>query len=200
MAATLRGPSGLVAAPILTAVTNGSGTSDGEVLVAGAQRNAMLVAVGSVLATLSIILALLALTAASGGVTTTTAVRWIIALLVCGGLLGVVCVVQQRLWLRAWNLWRADPTAPAPAERLSWILHVVSYPVVVAGIFAGIAASHDVGFAGSVANWSTLALLPLIGAQVLGAVQHVRREGPSGTIPTHVRRLAARVERSRHED
>lgn len=189
----------MAAAPILTAVTNGGTTSDGEVLVARAQRNAMLVALGSILATLAIILALLALTAASRGVTTTTAVPWIITLLVCAAAMGALCVVQQRLWLRAWNVWRADPSARV-AERFSWVVHVVSYPVVVVGIFAGIAASHDVGFAGTVANWSTLALVPLIGAQVLGAVQHVRRDGPSGTVPTHVRRLAARIERSRRED
>jgi hypothetical protein len=180
-------------------VTNGSGTSDGEVLVASAQRNAMLVAVGSILATLSIIFALFALTAASRGATTTTAVPWIITLLVCAGIVGILCVVQQRLWLRAWNLWRVDPSAMV-AERFSWVVHLVSYPVVVVGIFAGIAASHDVGFAGAVSNWSTLALVPLIGAQVLGAVQHLRKEGPPGTIPTHVRTLAARIERSRRED
>ncbi|GAB2589639.1 hypothetical protein GCM10009593_31190 [Microlunatus antarcticus] len=199
MAVTLRGPVGLAAAPILTAVANGGRTNDPDLLVAGAQRSAMLVAVGSVLATASVILALLALNATTSGVTSTTAVPWIIALLVCGALIGVCCVVQQRLWLRAWNVWRVDPSASV-GERFSWVVHVVSYPVVVAGIFAGIAASHDVGFAGAVANWSTLALVPLIGAQVVGAVQHVRKDGPPGTIPTHVRRLAARIERSRHED
>lgn len=181
-------------------MTNGGTTSDGELLVGRAQRNAMIVAVGSILATLAVILTLLALTAASGGVTTTTALPWIITLLVCAAVMGGLCVVQQRLWLRAWNVWRADPSAPATAERFSWVIHVVSYPVVLVGIFAGIAASRDVGFAGTVANWSTLALVPLIGAQVLGAVQHVRKDGPPGTVPTHVRRLAARIERSRRED
>ena len=159
----------------------------------------MLVAVGSILATLAIILALLALTAASRGVTTTTALPWIITLLVCAALVGGLCVVQQRLWLRAWNLWRVDPSAMV-AERFSWVVHVLSYPVVLVGIFAGIKASHDVGFLGAVANWATLALVPLIGAQVLGAVQYVRKDGPSGTIPTHLRHLAARIERSRHDD
>jgi hypothetical protein len=199
MAVTLRGPVGLAGTPILSAVTNVGATSDDQDLVARAQRNAMLVAVGSILATLSIILALLALTAASRGVTSTTAVPWIITLLVCAGITGGLCVIQQRLWLRAWNLWRVDPSAMI-AQRFSWVVHLVSYPVVVVGIFAGIAASHDVGFAGAVSNWATLALVPLIGAQVLGAVQNLRKEGPSGTIPTHVRQLAARIERSRHED
>lgn len=189
----------MVAAPILTAVTNPGTTSGDDVLVAGAQRHAMLVAVGSILATLAIILALLALSATSRGVATTTATPWIIALLVTAAVMGALCVVQQRLWLRAWNVWRVDASATA-GQRLSWIVHVVSYPVVVFGIFAGIAASHDVGFAGAVANWSTLALVPLIGSQVVGAVQYVRKDGPSGTIPTHVRRLAARIERSRRED
>jgi hypothetical protein len=197
MAVTLRGPSD-GAAPILTAVTNRGTTSGDADLLARAQRTAMLVAVGSILATLALILALLALNATTRGVTSTTAVPWIITLLVCAGAMGALCVVQQRLWLRAWNAWRAD--VPARGQRLSWVLHLVSYPVLVLGIFAGIAASHDVGFAGAVANFSTLALLPLIGSQVVGAVQHVRTEGSAGTIPTHVRRLAARIERSRHED
>ena len=180
-------------------MTNPGTTSGDDLLVGRAQRNAMLVAVGSILATLAIILALLALTAASRGAASTTAVPWIITLLVCAGVIGGLCVVQQRLWLRAWNVWRVDASASV-AERFSWVVHVLSYPVVVVGIFAGIKASHDVGFAGAVANWATLALVPLIGAQVLGAVQFVRKDGPSGTIPTHVRRLAARVERSRRED
>lgn len=158
----------------------------------------MLVAVGSVLATLAIILALLALNATASGLTPTTAVPWIITLLVCAGVLGGLCVVQQRLWLRAWNAWRAD--VPVRGQRFSWIVHVVSYPVVVLGIFAGIAASREVGFAGTVANWSTLALVPLIGAQVVGAVRYVSPEGAPGTVPTHVRRLAARIERSRHDE
>ncbi len=189
----------MVAAPILTAVANGGGTDDGDVLVAGAQRNAMLVAGGSVLATVSVILALLARNATTGGVTSTTAVPWIIALLVCAALVGVCCVVQQRLWLRAWNVWRVDPSVRL-AERFSWVVHAISYPVVVVGIFVGLTASHEVGFAGAVANWSTLALVPLIGAQVLGATQYIRKAGPPWTIPTHVRNVAARIERSRHED
>jgi hypothetical protein len=198
MAVTLRGRSGPDPAPILTAVTNAGTTSGDADLLARAQRNAMLVAVGSILATLAVILSLLALTAASTGVAPTTAGPWIITLLVCAGVMGLLCVVQQRLWLRAWNAWRSD--VPSHGQRLSWVLHVASYPVVVLGIFAGIAASQAVGFAGSVANWSTLALVPLIGSQVVGAVRVVSESGPPGTVPTHVRRLGARIERSRHED
>jgi hypothetical protein len=198
MAVTLRGRSGPGAAPILAAVTNRGTTSGDEELLARAQRNAMLVAVGSILATLALILALLALNATTRDAASTTAVPWIITLLVCAGLMGALCVVQQRLWLRAWNAWRADVVVHG--QRLSWVLHLLSYPVVIVGIFAGLAASQDVGFAGTVANFSTLALVPLIGSQVLGAVQHVRTEGPPGTIPTHVRRLSARIERLRHED
>ena len=173
-------------------------TSGHEDLLARAQRNAMLVAIGSILATLAVIFALLGITAASTGVAPTTAVPWIITLLVCAALMGVLCVAQQRLWLRAWNAWRSD--VPQRGSRLSWVLHVVSYPVVVVGIFAGIAASQAVGFAGSVANWSTLALLPLIGSQVVGAVRVVSETGPPGTVPTHLRALAARIERSRHDE
>ena len=185
------------AAPILTAVTNRT-TSGDEDLLARAQRNAMLVAVGSILATLAVIFALLAVTAASTGVAPTTAVPWIITLLVCAALMGALCVAQQRLWLRAWNAWRSD--VPQHGSRVSWVLHLVSYPVVVVGIFAGVAASQAVGFGGAVANWSTLAVVPLIASQVVGAVRVVSESGPPGTVPTHVRALAARIERSRHDE
>jgi hypothetical protein len=198
MAVTLAGPVSLAAAPILTAVTNAGAASSDRDLVGQAQHNAMLVAVGSILATASVILALLALNATTGAVTPTTAVPWIITLLVCGAVVGLICVFQQRLWLRAANAWGAG--VPNGGERISWVLHVVSYPVVVVGLFAGIAASQAVGFAGAVANWSTLAVVPLIASQVVGAVRYVRRSGPPGTIPAHLRALAARIERSRHED
>ena len=203
MAVTLRGPAAVVAPPILTAVAQRGagrgGTHDVDVQVAFAQRASVFVALGTLLATLALILGLVALNASSTGATDSTAVPWIVALLACAAVLGLLCVVQLRLWNQAWRRWVAGNPSQR-LERVSWVLHVVSYPVVVVGLFAGLAASHDVGFAGSVSTFSTLALVPLVAAQVLGAVQHVRRDGPPGTIPTHLRRLSARVERSRRED
>ena len=170
-----------------------------EQSIAFAQRTALFVALGTLLATLAVILGLLALNASATGAADSTAVPWLVTLLVAAAVLGLVCVVQQRLWNLAWRRWGAGVPTDRP-ERISWVLHVVSYPMVLVGIFAGIRASHDVGFAGGVSTFATLALVPLIAAQVTGAVQYVRRDGPPGTVPTYARRLAARIERSRHED
>ena len=170
-----------------------------EEQVAQAQRNGLFVALGTLLATAALVLGVLALGAAYTGAADSSAVPWVVVLLVAAAAIGLLCVVQVRLWNLAWRRW-VSGVATERVERTSWWLHVVSYVVVVAGIFAGIAASHDVGFAGSVSTFATLALVPLIASQVLGAVQHVRRDGPPGTIPVHLRRLFARIERSRHED
>ena len=193
----------MLAPPILTAVAQRGvgrgGTDDVDDQVARAQRTSLFVALGTMLATLALILGLVALNASSTGAADSTAVPWIVTPLACAAVLGLLCVVQLRLWNQAWRRWAAGNPSHQ-LERVSWILHVLSYPVVVLGLFAGLAASHDVGFAGSVSTFSTLALVPLVAAQVLGAVQHVRRDGPPGTIPTHLRRLGARIERSRRED
>ncbi|SEP58575.1 hypothetical protein SAMN05421756_10167 [Microlunatus flavus] len=159
----------------------------------------LFVAVGTLLSTVALVLGLLALSAAYTGAADSTAVPWIVVLLACAAAMGLLCVVQVRLWNLAWRRWLSS-IATERVERTSWWLHVASYVVVVLGIFAGVAASHDVGFAGGVSTFATLALVPLIAAQVLGAVQHVRRDGPPGTVPTHVRNLSARIERARHED
>jgi len=189
--------------PILTAVRANpdrpGGRTDAD-LVGWGQGKAAMVALGSLLSGLALVLGILALNATTDGVAATTATPWLVGLLVCAALMGLVCVVQGRLWQRAIRRWQSSGASTAGLERFSWWLHVVSYPVVVAGILMGIKASREVGFAGSVATFATLALVPLIAAQVLGAVQVVRTEGPSGTIPNHLRRLSARIERSRHED
>ncbi len=164
-----------------------------------AQRSSLFVSLGTLLSTAALVLGLLALSAAYTGAAASGAVPYVITLLACAAAMGLVCVVQLRLWNLAWRRWLV-PTPTVGLERVSWALHLVSYVVVVVGIFAGVAASQAVGLAGAVATWATLALVPLVAAQALGAVQHVRRGGPAGTVPTHVRALAARVERSRHED
>lgn len=184
----------------MRANTDGPAGRAGTDLVGWGQSRALLVGLGSLLSGLALVLGILALNATIGGVAATTATPWIVVLLVCAALMGLVCVVQNRLWQRAVRRWQSAGSSTAGLERFSWWLHLASYPVVVVGILAGIRASHDVGFAGSVATWATLALVPLIAAQVLGAVQVVRTGGPAGTVPNHLRQLSARIERSRRED
>ena len=194
-------------APILTAVAQAGGgrggaaraTAELEEQVAGAQRRSLLVSLGTLLSTAALVLGLLALSAAYTGASDTTSVPWIVTLMAAAAAMGLLCVVQLRLWNLSWRRW-LEGIATDRVERTSKVLHGVSYVVVVVGILAGIAASHDVGFAGGVSNWATLALVPLIAAQVLGGANFVRRDGPPGTVPTHLRHLFARIERARHED
>jgi hypothetical protein len=76
-------------------------------------------------------------------------------------------------------------------------LHLVSYAVLIFGLWACIAGSIAAGTTATAASLLAVALLFLIAAQVLGGVQYLRVSGPSGTIPSHLRRLAAEIERRR---
>lgn len=162
-------------------------------------RSSLFVSLGTMLSAATLVLGLVALNASFAGAAPSRVLPLLVTLLAAAAAMGLVCVVQLRLWNLARLRWSTGGSTER-LERVSWVLHLLSYAVVVAGIFAGVATSQRVGFAGSVATFATLALVPLVAAQVLGAVQHVRRHGPPGTVPTHVRALAARVERSRHED
>ena len=164
-----------------------------------ARRSSLFVSLGSLLSSAALVLALLAFSSAYTGAAPSGAVPWVVTLMASAAAMGLLCVVQLRLWNLAWRRWLV-PMDTRRLERVSWVLHLLSYGVVVVGIFAGLAASQAVGLAGAVATFATLALVPLVAAQALGAVQVIRRSGPPGTIPTHVRAIAARVERSRYED
>jgi heme/copper-type cytochrome/quinol oxidase subunit 4 len=124
--------------------------------------------------------------------------RWAVAALVTSVVMLAICAVQYLAWVRAMAEWRGERDYDLTSWiRASWILHLVSYAVVVLGLWACIAASIAAGTTATAASLLAVALLFLIGAQVLGGVQYLRVSGPSGTIPSHLRRLAAEIERRR---
>ena len=103
----------------------------------------------------------------------------------------------------AWQLAElndARGTADSPSDqavRVSFWLHVLSYPVVLVGLYLCIEASALAGFSSGTGFSLGLAALLLILAQVTGAVQFLRTDGPPGTVPTHLRALMARIRAQR---
>ncbi|WP_375425882.1 hypothetical protein [uncultured Friedmanniella sp.] len=151
-----------------------------------------------------IVVGALAVVAAAAGVATfprfttaATGVVWTALALVCAFVMTGICVVQLLAWRQAMAWWRGQHGVPsATLGRLSWWLHVGSYAVAVVALYAGISGSASAGWSAIAASALTVSLLLVLLAQVLGAVQYVRPDGPPGTVPTHVRRMLAR-ERAR---
>ena len=154
--------------------------------------------VGAATAVASVVAAVVALatfprftTAAASGMV------WAVLMLVCSLLMLGICTVQLVAWRQAMAWWRGRREAPpAPLAPVSWWLHVASYLVAVAALWAAIAGSEAAGFTATAATALALALLFLLAAQILGGVQYVRPSGPPGTVPAHMRRLLER-ERAR---
>ncbi len=148
--------------------------------------------------------ALLALVAAVVGVVrypdygTSDGFGWAVATLVCSALLMAICSFQHFCWLRGMTEWsgRADLRLE-PFMRVSWIVHLVSYLVVLVALWSAIAAVVDAGLTATAAVALTLTLILMLAAQVTAAVQYLRESGPPGTLPAHIRRLTDRERRAR---
>jgi hypothetical protein len=82
-------------------------------------------------------------------------------------------------------------------RRSSWVAHLVSYVVVLFGLWSGIAGSIAAGPSTRAAALLAFTLLFLLAAQALAGVNVVRTEGDPGTVPGHLRRLNARIQRLR---
>jgi len=154
--------------------------------------------VGAALAGLSVLASVGALaTFPRFATATATGIGWSVLLLVCCLLMLAICAVQVVAWRQAMAWWRGrrdvGPTRLAP---VSWWLHVGSYPVAVAALWAALAGSAAAGWSATAATLLAVALLLLLAAQILAGVQYVRPSGPPGTVPVHLRRLLAR-ERAR---
>jgi len=154
---------------------------------------------------LGTVAAVLALAASLGAVLTfpdfgdpTTGSGWAVTAAVVSGVLLVITVVQTLIWRRAMADWKGDADHDLRAlTRISWVAHLVSYPTVLVGLWACIAGSVAAGTASTAALLLAFALLFLLLAQVLAGVQFLRTEGPAGTIPGHLRRLSAGIQRRR---
>jgi len=154
--------------------------------------------VGAGLAVLSVLAALGALLTFPRFTTSSASgVGWSVLMLVCCVLMTAICGVQLAAWRQAmaWWLGRRE-VGPAKLALVSWWLHVASYPVAVAALWASMAGSAAAGWSARAATLLAAALLLVLAAQILGGVQYVRPSGPPGTVPAHMRRLIAR-ERAR---
>ncbi len=123
---------------------------------------------------------------------------WAISALVASCAMLAICTFQHLVWLRAMASWKGERGDDlGPMTRWSWIVHLVSYAVVLFGLWACIAGSVAAGATATASALLAFALLFLVLAQVLAGVQYVRTSGPPGTIPAYLRRLFEAIERRR---
>ena len=123
---------------------------------------------------------------------------WAVTAAVAAVVLLALCAVQLVAWRRALAEWRGERDYDlSRLARVSFVVHLVSYAAVLVGLWAAIAGSVAAGTTSTAATLLGVALLFLVLGQVLAGVQYLRIEGPSGTIPGHLRRLAAEIKRRR---
>jgi hypothetical protein len=126
----------------------------------------------------------------------TLGATWAVVALVCAVLMLAICVIQLLVWRRAMASWRGIRMQDLRAEaRLSWIVHLISYAVVLVALWACIAGSADAGWTTTAAALLAFTMLFVVAGQVLAGVQYLRPSGPPGTLPAHMRRLVERVHR-----
>jgi hypothetical protein len=124
-----------------------------------------------------------------------TGAGWAIVALITAVLMLAVCAIQVIVWRRAMASWRGVRIQDLQGERrLSWITHLVSYAVVLAGMWACLAGSADAGWSATAGILLAVTMVLIIAGQVLAGVQYLRPSGPPGTVPAHMRRLVRRAE------
>ena len=159
-------------------------------LVARMTPQLRLTQAGNVVAVLAIAASIGAIATFPDYTGTSTGSGWAVASLITSLVLLGICTFQHMAWLRAMAEWRGERDYDlASLTRVSWILHIVSYAVVLFGLYATIAGSIAAGTTATAASLLAFALLFMVVAQVLAGVQYLRISGPPGTIPAHLRRL-----------
>ncbi|MGD7706797.1 hypothetical protein [Microlunatus sp. Y2014] len=124
-------------------------------------------------------------------------VIWPLVAVTATALMLLICAVQAGAWRAALKVWSGESEARLDTvKRISFVAHVVSYALVLAGMFALLWVLADGGFATPSGVLAMVGLVSLVAAQAIGAVRFLRRSGPSGTLPAHIRRLRA-LERRR---
>lgn len=123
---------------------------------------------------------------------------WSLVCLVDSVVMTGLAAVQVVCWRRALAVWRGDRSDDlAGLTRASLVAHALSYAAVLLGLWAGIAGSVAAGTSSTSAALLAFALLFLLLAQSLAGVQFLRTDGPSGTIPGHLRRMSAAIQARR---
>ncbi|HEU5483545.1 MAG TPA: hypothetical protein VFU98_01460 [Microlunatus sp.] len=113
---------------------------------------------------------------------------WIVALVACSAAMVILAVWQHLSWRRATEVWhgRRDDDLGAVVA-VSWILHLLSYAVALIALIVSVVGLIEVGWYATTAVFVVAALVALLAGQVLAGVQHVRAEGPPGTVPARMR-------------
>jgi hypothetical protein len=115
---------------------------------------------------------------------------WAVGALVSAVLMLAICVIQVIVWRRAMASWLGRWLQDLHGEaRLSWIVHLLSYAVALAALFACMIGSDAAGWLSASSGLLAVTLLFVLAAQVLAGVQFLRPSGPPGTLPAHMRRL-----------
>ncbi len=154
--------------------------------------------IGNGAAVLAIVAAVAALVRFPDFTGAATGRGWAVLALVSSVLLLAICTFQHLAWVRAMAVWAGRRRENLDSMmRISWVLHAVSYAVVIIGLWACIAGSGFIGWTATSAVLLALAMVFMLGAQVLAGVQYLRPAGPPGTVPAHMRRLIRRVNASR---
>lgn len=125
---------------------------------------------------------------------------WAVTALVAGVAVLAGCVIQVAAWQRAMSSWRGERMQDLHGEaQLSWITHLLSYPIALVALLACIAGSASATWSATSATLLGLELLFVLVAQMLAGVQYLRPSGPPGTLPAHIRRIVRRS-RQREDD
>jgi len=174
------------------------GMAQQPAIVARMAPELRMIQIGTVSALLGVVCALVALwrypTFAGG----TFGLAWV-GIAVGGAVVMLaIAVIQLMAWRRAFASWSGERPQDLHGEaRLSWVVHLVSYLVVLITLLAAMAGSADATWSATASTFLALTLLFVLAAQVLAGVQFLRASGPPGTLPAHMRRL---IQRSREKE
>lgn len=110
----------------------------------------------------------------------------------CALLMLLITGYQAVAWRAAWIEWsgKRDFTLNAFAL-VSYIVHFASYVVVLVGMWFAFSAMAIAGVATTSFWLLAVAVIALVAAQIIGATEYLRKSGPAGTLPGHMRALIA---------
>lgn len=113
---------------------------------------------------------------------------WILGLVGCAAVMVILALWQHLSWRRASEVWHGDRDDDlGVVVAVSWILHLVSYAVVVLAVVVAVVGLVELGRYATSAFFAVLTLVALVGGQALGAAQYVRADGPPGAMPARFR-------------
>jgi len=146
--------------------------------------------IGTISAAIAVVCAVVAVIRFPSFSDDASGIGWAVTALVAAIAVLAGCVIQVAVWQRAMASWRGERMQDLHGEaRLSWITHLLSYPIALVALLACIAGSAYATWSATSATLLALVLLFVLVAQMLAGVQYLRPSGPPGTLPAHIRRM-----------